>query len=296
MTFLIAIIVDLIFGEPHSRVHPVVGIGKLISFLDKRLPRSIVAGGVCVLIIIVLGGCLAYGVGKTGLLLVWFSPFLLTSSFSISSLFSHVQRCHTKDIDVLRRSVSTLVSRDTAELSKEELYSAAVESLAENYVDSILSPFFYFILFGLPGAFIYRCANTMDAMIGYRNERYEMFGKIAARLDDVLNFIPARICVVIFMILSPKKVYSTAAKFGGIKINGTWSIASMAGLLGIRLKKEGVYDINPQRSFPTAETVARALKALTVITMITIGLSFLLLFVIDQNFFSSFVYGGLISF
>jgi len=193
-----------------------------------------------------------------------------------------------------------LVSRNTKTLSKEQLYSAAIESLAENFVDGVVSPLFYYLLFGLPGIIIQRCVNTMDAMIGYRNEKYEKFGKVAARFDDVLNFIPARISVLLFMPFNPKGVITASKTFGGIKINGTYSISAMAGVLNIRLWKQNVYDILPCRPLPTQNHLKKSLKIYAYVAFETILIVLLSMFLIYQllniPIFSTFEFSGLVKF
>ena len=293
MEFVIALLLDLCFGEPHNAVHPVVWIGKLITLLDKRLPRKINAGLFCVVCVCTVGFLVSIGIDHIGLLMFIFVPYVLKSTFSITSLYTHVKRCDTDDVDSLRRSASMIVSRDTSALTKEELYSAAIESLAENFVDGVISPLFYYALFGLPGALVYRCVNTMDAMIGYRTEKYEKFGKVAARLDDILNFIPARLSVLIFAIVSPAKCLRSAFRYGGIKINGTWSIACISGILDIRLRKRGVYDINSDCELPQRHNLQKALKMYWVIAVFTVVLILLILFLIGPSFIFTFRYGGI---
>lgn len=293
MAFMTALFLDIVFGEPHNSVHPVVWIGELIGFLDKRMPRTIIAGLFTVLIVCSFGLLTAFGVSYTGILMFLIVPFLLKSTFSITSLYTHVKRCDTDDLETLKRSASMIVSRDTSTLTKEELYSAAIESLAENFVDGVISPLFYYVLFGLPGALVCRCVNTMDAMIGYRTEKYEKFGKVAARLDDILNFIPARFSILIFAIVSPVKCIHSAFRYGGIKINGTWSIACISGILDIRLRKRGVYDINPDCELPQRHNLQKALKMYWGIAIFTVALTLLSLFLIEHSFIFTFRYKGI---
>lgn len=294
MSFLIALLLDLFFGEPHNSVHPVVWIGKLTTFLDARLPRTIPAGLFTVLIVCTAGLLAALGISYTGIFMFLILPYILKSTFSITSLYTHVKRCDTDNIDELRKAASMIVSRDTASLEKEELYSAAIESLAENFVDGVLSPLFYYLFFGLPGALVYRCVNTMDAMIGYHSERYEKFGKCAARLDDALNYIPARLSVFIFSLISPVRCLRSAIRYGGIKINGTWSIACISGILNVRLKKTGVYDINPDRRLPVRKELKQALRIYGMVIGLTLTIVLTLLFTTDHSVFSQFSFQGIL--
>ncbi|WP_457751364.1 adenosylcobinamide-phosphate synthase CbiB, partial [Thermococcus sp.] len=202
MVFFLALLWDLLLGEPPAKLHPVVWFGRLANFFDRRWRRrdpslDFLAGTSTTVLVIILALLLS--------LLQFYFPFplnyalavyLLKSSFAIRSLHEHVARTITGNIEEKRKAVSMIVSRDVKALDEAHLNSASIESLAENLNDSIIAPLFYFLLFGLLGALIYRAVNTLDAMLGYRNERYEYFGKFSARLDDVLNFIPARLTVL----------------------------------------------------------------------------------------------------
>ncbi len=178
-----------------------------------------------------------------------------------------MKRCAIDDTEKLRKNVSMIVSRDVSNLDREHLYSAAIESGAENIVDSIVSPLFYFIFFGTIGAFVYRIINTFDAMIGYRNEKYEYFGKFAARLDDIANFIPARITGFIFLLLKPKNVMEKLKKYRKLKTNGVYTIASMAGVLNVTLEKINYYRIDG-KNYPTKDDVLRSIRYIGIVTTI----------------------------
>jgi len=198
----------------------------------------------------------------------WFaiavSVYLLKSSFAIKSLARHVKDTIREDIEEQRKYVGLIVSRDVKSLDRPHLNSATIESLAENTVDSIVAPLFYYLIFGLSGALIYRAVNTLDAMIGYRNERYEFFGKFAARLDDITNFIPARLTVLLFLPLGPRKVLShyKKAKF---KINGDKPIAAMSAVLGVWLEKEGVYRFDGRT--PELGDIKQALRVYWIVVV-----------------------------
>ena len=150
-----------------------------------------------------------------------------------------------------RKSVQCIVSRDASKLDEEHILSASIESASENITDSIIAPLFYAALFGLPGAFIYRAVNTMDAMLGYRNEKYEYYGKFAARLDDLLNFIPSRIAGILLIISAP--LYGGSAKkalYGFLKEgyktpspNSGYTMATLSNGLNMTLEKIGCYKL-----------------------------------------------------
>ncbi len=216
-------ILDLILGDPEFLPHPVKVIGALVSFLEKRLNTGrkafslIFKGFVLVVLVLLstafaacfflflsfkLSGVLFIAVGAV---MCW--QCLAVKCLKISSMKvfyamdGMLTDVKTDDLKPARQALSMIVGRDTEKLDKAGIIRAAVESVAESTCDGVMAPLFYLVLFGPLGGFIYKAANTMDSMIGYRNERYEYFGKAAARLDDVLNFIPSRI-TAIFMIIA----------------------------------------------------------------------------------------------
>jgi len=261
--FILALAWDLLLGEPPVRLHPVVWFGRIADFLDWRWKRErpihdFLAGTSTALFVIAFALLLS--------LLPFYLPFplnyalavyFLKSSFAIRSLYEHVAGTVTGNIDEKRKAVSMIVSRDTKSLDEAHLNSASIESLAENLNDSVVAPLFYFLLFGLPGALLYRAVNTLDAMLGYRNERYEYFGKFSARLDDILNFVPARLTVLLYLPFGGRKVlrYYRLAKF---KLNSDKPMSAMSAVLGVWLEKPGVYRF-PGRE-PRNEDIAHALK------------------------------------
>ena len=171
-----------------------------------------------------------------------------------------------QSLDAGRRRLAMLVSRNTANLSESEVRESAIESLAENLNDSVVAPVFWFVLFGLPGAAVYRFANTADAMWGYRGSRggvnWEWAGKWAARADDVLSWLPARITALLLKLLSRGVDFRTL----GLEArktpspNSGWPMAAMALALNIRLQKPGVYVLNPFGNPPEPKDTVLALK------------------------------------
>lgn len=260
--FVLAIIWDLTLGEPPIFLHPTVWFGKLIDFFDRHYRRKnpaldFVAGAFASLFVIAFAFALSR---LPGFLSEWgfaLGVYLLKSSFAIKSLAQHVKNTIREDIAEQRRYVSWIVSRDVSKLDRPHLNSATIESLAENITDSVVAPLFYYTLFGLSGALVYRAVNTLDAMIGYKNERHLYFGKFAARLDDLLNFLPSRITVLLFLPFNPGKVikYWRRAKF---KINADKPISAMSAVLGVWLEKEGVYRFEGRE--PMLDDIGRALR------------------------------------
>ncbi len=261
--FILAILWDLTLGEPPVLLHPTVWFGRLIGFFDRHYRRrspalDFIGGAFASLFVIAFAFALSR---LPEFLPKWIgfalSVYLLKSSFAIKSLAQHVKNTIKEDIGEQRKYVSWIVSRDVSKLDRAHLNSAAIESLAENITDSVVAPLFYYLIFGLSGAIIYRAVNTLDAMIGYKTERYLYFGKFAARLDDLLNFIPARLMVFLFLPFGPKKVleYYRRARF---KLNSDKPIAAMSAVLGVWLEKKGVYRFEGEE--PKLEDIKRALR------------------------------------
>ncbi len=208
---LLAVIVDRIIGDPRFIPHPVVFIGKYISGFDRymNVPNgSRYAKRVLGALLTVSTLALASIVPWTLLFFVnRYSPlwaevmnvYLISTTIAWKGLIKAgwgvLHRLQQEGIGAARQEVAMIVGRDTEHLSESEVVRATVETLAENIVDAIVSPVFYACIGGAPLAFLYRAANTLDSMVGYKNDRYREFGWCSARLDDVLNFIPARLTI-----------------------------------------------------------------------------------------------------
>lgn len=210
-----AFLLDCVFGDPKGKYHPVVGIGWIISFFERHLypkrrnPKEELQKGA----FLVLGTLLA--VGCIASLLLWLSVqwnwyayvgmqmILLYCTIAPRSLAeAGLELYHllkNKDIMEARRKVGWIVGRDTQDLDEGEITRATIETVAENIVDGIISPLFYYFLFGVLGAVLYRAVNTMDSMVGYKNDRYLYFGRVGAKLDDLCNYIPARITFLLLV-------------------------------------------------------------------------------------------------
>jgi adenosylcobinamide-phosphate synthase len=257
-----ALVVDRLIGDPRSVYHPVAVLGRFIGWWGKPEyypPRFQRLAG------ILLWGATA-GIFTLPFFIfaalapdMWYlvlAPFFLKCCFAWRSLEEHTLAVITavnNDIPEGREKVRMLVSRNTADLDREHILSAAYESMTENITDSIISPLFYFSVFGpvfgLGGAAAYRASNTMDAMLGYRDER-EKLGWFSARIDDVLNYVPARVSVVLLLVyffLRGRFVHSLhvlqcdSRKRPGF--NGGIVMAVMAGGTGVLFEKPGVYKI-----------------------------------------------------
>ena len=293
---------DLLIGDPRSKFHPIVLLGKTASALEKWLwdhrwwSRASGIFHMLILMLIWLGGSWLIGV----VLHQCFSPFyadlvqclLASLFFAQRSLCEHgwnVAKAARISIESAREATSMLVGRDISQLDEDGCRRAAIESLSENFVDGVLTPLFWFALFGLPGLVAFKVASTLDSMVGYQNERYLHFGWAGAKLDDVMNFIPARLsvpfmCLGAFLIpkLSPIQCWKMAFKDHALlpSPNSGWSEAAMSGALQKRLcgpiYKEGklactVWVGNPDAPIGCSESdVRRAIALIFVSTLLFI--------------------------
>ena len=258
---LLALAVDAAFGDPKwlYRVlpHPVAMIGKLIEAGERRLNRpdlGRVAGVLRGLFLVLVVAAVSAGLGwALERLLVdwplgWIAEALLVSSLlAFRDLFDHVRAVRRGlkiGLEVARAKVAHIVGRDPETLDEAGVARAATESLAENFSDGVVAPVFWFALFGLGGLAAYKAVNTLDSMIGHRNARFEVFGKAAARLDDVLNWIPARLAGLLLVAAALILPAASAARAWRTmwrdapkhrSPNAGWQEAAMAGALGLAL-------------------------------------------------------------
>ena len=261
---LIALCLDRLIGWPDQLYrnfsHPIVGIGALISTADQILNRDNwpaavrKIAGVFFLLVIMTGlylGCRLIvsgipsgwaGIGITAVL-AW--PFLAAKSLS-----DHVQavavNLQAGDLPAARKAVSMIIGRNSEQLDQNAIARAAVESLAENTSDGVTAPLFWGVLFGLPGLVVYKAINTADSMIGYRTKKYQAFGWAAARLDDLVNLIPARLTGVMYVLLARAPVHALAVMVKDAprhrSPNAGWPESAVAAALGIRLSGPRLYD------------------------------------------------------
>lgn len=275
---LLAFLFDIIIGDPRSKLHPVVMIGNLIAFLEKKLlktndaPRLKKSAGLLLVILVLYA---TYGlVWSIMQLLATIDPWaqfiggalLLSFTISPKSLAQAGNEIYhylvTDNLEQARFKVGWIVGRDTATLDVPEITRATVETIAENIVDGIISPLFYFMIGGVPLAFLYRAVNTMDSMIGYKNVKYGDFGMFAARVDDVFNYIPARLTGILLVIGATLLGLNVTGTIQAIKQdakkhpspNSGYCEAGVAGALGIRLGGLNFYGGVPsQRAYMGSE-------------------------------------------
>jgi len=252
----LALVIDRVCGDPRTPLHPVALIGQFIGWWGRpeRYPAGfqVLSGVIGWMMTVALFSVpfLLFQIYAPWFLYLCIAPFLLKICFALRALEEHagsVASALTPDERAIQASF--LVSRDTSVLTEEQVLSAAYESVAENLNDSIIAPLFWFLILGLPGAALYRAANTMDAMLGYRDERKKI-GWFAARMDDILSYIPARICgAVLLLIYAGKRRLKPAVetfchdrkKRPGF--NGGIPMSLIAGGEGIQFEKPGVYQI-----------------------------------------------------
>ena len=259
-------ILDLIFGDPHWLPHPICLIGNLIGFLEKNLRRLLAPGktalllGGALMVVIVIS--LSYAVPYAVLMLAeQVSPWLRFALETVMFYQIFATKClrdesmkvytalHNNDLEDARVKLSWIVGRDTKELTTEEVTKGAVETVAENTADGIIAPMFYMFIGGAPLAFLYKGINTMDSMVGYKNDKFLYFGRCAAKLDDVANFIPARITGIL-MILASYFLNMNAAgawkifwrdRYNHLSPNSAMTESVTAGALNIQLGGDHYY-------------------------------------------------------
>jgi adenosylcobinamide-phosphate synthase len=289
-----ALAFDAVIGDPdwlwRRAPHPVVWIGNVIGFLDRllnreswsRLQRKLT--GVVTVILLVIGSALIGGaledLFEPGLFGILVKGLLASMLIAQRSLYQHVARVRGAfaggGLPAARQAVAMIVGRDPERLDDAGLSRAAIESTAENFSDGIVAPVFWLALFGLPGLIAYKAINTADSMIGHRSTRYQDFGWAAARLDDLVNFIPARLSGLLVAFVAPIAKGSIATSLRVMmrdaskhrSPNAGWPESAMAGALeiaiaGPRTYAEGVVNdpfLNAEGRTATPDDIGRALR------------------------------------
>jgi adenosylcobinamide-phosphate synthase len=257
--FLIGYLLDLCLGDPPGWPHPVRWLGHLITFWETRLYQPSVLAGLLfwlavtgtslAAVLAVLALASGFGLLVQGAV----AAYLIYAGLATRSLHLECQKVEESltrgNLAEARKNLAMIVGRETAHLEEAGIRRATLETLAENLSDGVIAPLFYILLAGIPGLVLYKAANTMDSMVGYKNERYERFGKIAARADDVLNFLPARLtawlmCLVSGLANLNKKQAWRILQRDGSKAaspNAGRPEAALAGALGVRLGGPSIY-------------------------------------------------------
>jgi adenosylcobinamide-phosphate synthase len=289
LIFALAFLIDLVVGEYPDRIHPTVGIGKIITYLKPKLksanPRIEKANGVLLAIVPILATALpvflllywlhqSFGIyGQTAYIIV--GAILFKATFAIKSMGYYTKpiakALKNNDLAGARKWLPYIVRRDPNTLDERQIISAAVESIAESTTDGITAPFLFFAIFGVPGAFAYRVINTLDSMVGYKNVENRNIGWFSANLDTIANYIPARLTAYLMVaaaaligekwregwrILQRDKSKTTS-------INAGWTISAMAGVLDTQLEKQGYYILGDDNGI-TPDHINRALRVMTM--------------------------------
>jgi adenosylcobinamide-phosphate synthase len=287
MILFFALALDLLFGDPPNRFHPTAWMGNLIRFLLKFRPhKNSFLEFLYGILILLVGILLTAGAGFAITYIASFFPFWLGILFQalflkltislrgLDKAAKEVQvALQNNDLIEARRLLSWhLVSRDTAQLTESQICAAAIESVSENASDGIIAPLFFYAIGGLPAAFIYRFVNTADSMLGYRDEEREWLGKFPARLDDLLNFIPARLTGLLIVLSAPfcKASFINAWKIMWRDANQTASpnagipMSAMAGALQVELEKVNHYQLGKGLSSPKDSDLHKSRKILFI--------------------------------
>ena len=265
--FVAGFILDLIIGDPHFLYHPVRAIGKFVSFLekkfmskektskDKRLYGTVTVLLVCLITACIAGGLLvaSYSVNSyAGMVMETIMSWQVLALKCLGSESLKVYKVlKAKDLIKARKALSMIVGRDTENLTEEQVIKACVETVAENASDGVIAPMFYLALGGPIVGFIYKAINTMDSMIGYKDDRHIDYGRCAAKLDDAVNFIPSRLCAFMMIIscsilgkaFSVKNAWKIFRRdrFNHASPNSAQTESVMAGALCIQLAGPASY-------------------------------------------------------
>ena len=298
---VLALLLDALIGEPDliwSRTpHPTVLMGRAVDFIDQKLNNGAIRtikGAAGVLAICTVAGLVGTALAMLPGHNIW-ELIIAVVFIAHRSLIDHVRAVAqglSLDLGVGRQKVGLIVGRDTGDMDESAVSRAAIESTAENFSDGVVAPVFWFLLFGAPGIMIYKAVNTADSMIGHKTEEYIEFGRFAARLDDVLNWIPARITAWLYCMVGRKSGAWAATKEDAVfhrSPNAGWPEAAMAHTLGIALAGPRSYGGTPTidpflngagRRELTAADIKRAVRltwmAWAVLMLIFVALAFIL--------------------
>ena len=253
---IIGYVLDLIFGDPRKLPHPIVAFGNIIGWCERHFNK----GGHkkrngCLIAIILplstlfLGGLLAWG----SWILHPFAYYGIASVFVFYGLANHsliqeggevIRTLEEQGLDAGRKRLSWIVGRDTSQLSPKKIYTAVLETMAENLSDGVVAPLFFYTLGGFPAMMAYKMVNTLDSMIGYKDARYKDFGCCSAHLDDVLNYIPARLTAFLIALSGYRKgIFSFIRKYARqhASPNSGYPESAMAGILDCRFGGPNIY-------------------------------------------------------
>jgi len=294
-----ALSIDFVVGDPKNRFHPTAWIGQLIGKLvpiakndsDKiekfagAIIVLVVSGIVTVILVLLQIGLELITVDIFSLIaVVVIGGILLKTTIAIRGMEKHaisvVQSLENNDIDSARNNLSMIVKRNTKNLDKNHILSGVMESVSENTVDGITGPLFYFAIFGLPGAFVYRVINTFDSMIGYKSDMFKNLGWFGANCDKILNYIPARITGLVMILSSAMLGYNWKSSYQIMKRDRTklespnagYPIAALAGAIGTKLEKINHYSIGNGELDLTKQHIHSAIALMKVTSILFCGI------------------------
>lgn len=246
LPLLVGWTLDLLIGDPAWLPHPIVWFGKTIAAFERHLnkgkyrkAKGAFTAVFLIALVFIITGAIAYGLRLTGKWSMLFDAIIIFYCLAGTTLIREVRQVFLaldRSLDEGRRQVARIVGRDTKELSAQEVRTAALETLAENLSDGVIAPLFWLAILGTPGMLAYKMVNTLDSMIGYKTDRYRDFGCWAARIDDIANYIPARLTALLMIL--PKVV-----------IKGKWSLVSF-------VLKNGRKHASPNSGYPEAALAA----------------------------------------
>jgi len=285
---IVALVFDMLIGEPPERIHPTVIVGKAIERLRRANSKSNARlyGFVLASALVLSAAALTYvlleltrtQLGHVAYLVL--GGLILKTSFAIRSMSLHIrpvrEALEKGDIHSARATLSKIVRARYRRAYSGLCASAAIESIAEGTVDGIVSPLFYFFLLGVPGAVAFRAVNTLDSMVGYKYEPYTKIGWFSAKLDTVANYIPARLTGTIMIAAGAIMGRDWRSSISILRrdhsltesVNAGWPMSAMAGAIGVQLQKKGSYQLGGQRRLPNYTDISPALQIMVLTTII----------------------------
>jgi len=294
-----ALLLDFLIGDPKTKYHPTAWIGKLIAvlvpFTRNNSPKKELFGGILIVFVVVaivstLLIALDFGISLLTIDIVSLvvsiavGSILLKTTIAIRGMQKHalavVDALEKDDLDSARNHLSMIVKRNTKHLDKNHISSAVLESVSENTVDGITGPLFYYAIFGLPGAFVYRAINTIDSMVGYKTSLFRNIGWFGANCDTILNYIPSRLTGLVMILSALILGYNWKESFyimrrDGKKLespNAGFHIAALAGALGTKLEKINYYVVGDGNIEFTKSHIISAIRLMKVSSILFCGL------------------------
>ena len=294
-----ALLLDFLIGDPKTKYHPTAWIGKLIAvlvpFTRNNSPKKELFGGILIVFVVVaivstLLVALDFGISLLTIDIVSLvvsiavGSILLKTTIAIRGMQKHalavVDALEKDDLDSARNHLSMIVKRNTKHLDKNHISSAVLESVSENTVDGITGPLFYYAIFGLPGAFVYRAINTIDSMVGYKTSLFRNIGWFGANCDTILNYIPSRLTGLVMILSALILGYNWKESFYIMKRdckklespNAGFPIAALAGALGTKLEKINYYAVGDGNIEFTKSHIISAIRLMKVSSILFCGL------------------------